>query len=87
MTDPTPSKPSVGSPPWRGWSGPRRSQGSGGSYKSQSDSGPPGFFGAGDLVQGLDQISVAMGHGALAATRAHNWLREQGRHTLQQRHY
>ena len=38
---------------------------------------------AGDVVQGLDQISVAMGQGALAATRAHNWLREQDRHTLQ----
>lgn len=35
------------------------------------------------LVRGLDQISVAMGQGALAATRAHNWLREQDRHTLQ----
>jgi thioredoxin reductase (NADPH) len=35
----------------------------------------PGVFCAGDLVDGLDQISVAMGQGALAATRAHNWLR------------
>jgi thioredoxin reductase (NADPH) len=40
------------------------------------DSGIPGFFAAGDVIDGLDQISVAMGHGALAATRAHNWLRE-----------
>jgi thioredoxin reductase (NADPH) len=36
----------------------------------------PGLWCAGDLVEGLDQISVAMGHGAFAATRAHNWLRE-----------
>lgn len=36
----------------------------------------PGLFAAGDVVEGLDQISVAMGHGAIAATRAHNWLRE-----------
>lgn len=50
---------------------------------SEKDSGVPGFFAAGDVVEGLDQISVAMGHGALAATKAHNWLREQDRHTLQ----
>jgi thioredoxin reductase (NADPH) len=36
-----------------------------------------GVFCAGDLVEGLDQISVAMGQGAVAATRAHNWLRDQ----------
>lgn len=36
----------------------------------------PGLYCAGDLVEGLDQISVAMGHGAVAATKAHNWLRE-----------
>lgn len=48
-----------------------------------ADSGIPGFFAAGDVVEGLDQISVAMGHGALAATKAHNWLREQDGHTLQ----
>ncbi|HET8691156.1 MAG TPA: NAD(P)/FAD-dependent oxidoreductase [Steroidobacteraceae bacterium] len=34
----------------------------------------PGVYCAGDVVEGLDQISVAMGQGALAATRAHNWL-------------
>lgn len=50
---------------------------------SVKDSGVPGFFAAGDVVAGLDQISVAMGHGAMAATNAHNWLREQDRHTLQ----
>jgi thioredoxin reductase (NADPH) len=47
------------------------------------DSGVPGFFAAGDVVEGLDQISVAMGHGALAATKAHNWLRDQDHHSLQ----
>jgi thioredoxin reductase (NADPH) len=42
----------------------------------------PGFYAAGDVVEGLDQISVASGHGAIAATKAHNWLREQDSHTL-----
>lgn len=36
----------------------------------------PGLWCAGDILDGLDQISVAMGHGALAATKAHNWLRD-----------
>lgn len=48
-----------------------------------ADSGVPGVFAAGDVVEGLDQISVAMGHGAIAATKAHNWLREQDHDTLQ----
>ena len=43
----------------------------------------PGLYCAGDIVDGLDQISVAMGHGAIAATKAHNWLRAQDAHTLQ----
>lgn len=42
----------------------------------------PGLFCAGDIVEGLDQISVAMGHGAIAATRAHNWLRSQDGETV-----
>ncbi|WP_255500079.1 NAD(P)/FAD-dependent oxidoreductase [Brevundimonas sp. P7753] len=46
------------------------------------DSRAAGVFAAGDLVEGLDQVSVAMGHGAVAATRAHNWLREQAQVTL-----
>jgi thioredoxin reductase (NADPH) len=46
-------------------------------------SGVPGFFAAGDVVEGLDQISVAMGHGAMAATNAHNWLRAQDAEALQ----
>ncbi|WP_292033932.1 MULTISPECIES: NAD(P)/FAD-dependent oxidoreductase [unclassified Brevundimonas] len=49
---------------------------------SAFDSPVKGVFAAGDLVEGLDQISVAMGHGAVAATRAHNWLRAQDRSTL-----
>jgi thioredoxin reductase (NADPH) len=35
----------------------------------------PGLYCVGDIVDGLDQVSVAMGHGAIAATRAHNYLR------------
>lgn len=52
---------------------------------SPKETSVPGLFAAGDVVEGLDQISVAMGHGALAATSAHNWLREQDRQTLQAR--
>jgi thioredoxin reductase (NADPH) len=37
----------------------------------------PGFFASGDIVRGLDQISVAMGHGAIAATQVHSFLRER----------
>lgn len=44
----------------------------------------PGVYAAGDIVAGLDQISVAIGHGALAATRAHNWLRERDGETVEQ---
>ena len=46
------------------------------------DSGVPGLWVAGDVLEGLDQVSVAIGHGAIAATRAHNWLREQDGETL-----
>jgi len=35
----------------------------------------PGLYSAGDIVEGLDQIAVAMAHGAIASTKAHNWLR------------
>lgn len=42
----------------------------------------PGLYAAGDVVDGLDQISVAMGHGAIAATRAHSHLRELDGHVL-----
>ena len=43
----------------------------------------PGLYAAGDVVDGLDQISVAAGHGAVAATRAHNFLRAQDGMVLQ----
>ena len=35
----------------------------------------PGVFAAGDIVRGLNQISVAMGEAAIAATAIHNLLR------------
>ena len=41
-----------------------------------------GLFAAGNVLSGLDQISVAAGQGATAATRLHNWLRAQQRHIL-----
>lgn len=41
-----------------------------------------GLYSAGDIVEGLDQIAVAMAHGAIAATKAHNWLRERDGETL-----
>ena len=37
---------------------------------------PEGLYAAGDIVAALDQISVAMGHGAIAATAMHNDLRK-----------
>ncbi len=39
--------------------------------------GLTGLYAAGDVVAGLDQISVAMGHAAIAATAIHNDLRER----------
>lgn len=36
-----------------------------------------GVYAAGDIVMALDQISVAMGHAAVAATAMHNDLRER----------
>jgi thioredoxin reductase (NADPH) len=36
-----------------------------------------GAFAAGDVVHALDQIAVAFGHAAIAATAMHNLLREQ----------
>jgi thioredoxin reductase (NADPH) len=36
----------------------------------------PGVYVAGDVVEALDQISVAMGHAAIAATAIHNRLRK-----------
>lgn len=43
---------------------------------SRQETSVPGLFAAGDIVHSLDQISVAMGHAALAATSIHNLLRE-----------
>lgn len=43
----------------------------------------PGLFCAGDLVDGLDQVTVAIGHGAIAATKAHNWLRHLDGETVE----
>lgn len=44
--------------------------------------GAPGLYAAGDVVEALNQISVAVGHGAIAATKAHNDLREADGHVL-----
>ena len=43
----------------------------------------PGFYAAGDIVEGLDQISVAMGTGARAAVAIHNDLRQSDGQTLE----
>lgn len=51
-------------------------------FKAYSDGRLPGVYAAGDVVAGLDQISVAIGQGAMAATRLHNWLREQEGHVM-----
>lgn len=45
----------------------------------------PGVYGAGDVLEGLDQISTATGHGAAAATRLHNWLRTREGHVMSDR--
>ena len=37
----------------------------------------PGIYAAGDVVLGLDQISVAVGEAAIAATAIHNSLRDE----------
>jgi len=36
-----------------------------------------GVYAAGDIVRSLDQISVAMGHAAIAAAALHNDLRQK----------
>jgi thioredoxin reductase (NADPH) len=51
-------------------------------FNAYSDGLLPGVYAAGDVVAGLDQISVAVGQGAMAATRLHNWLREQEGHVM-----
>ncbi len=39
---------------------------------SHNRTGVPGLYAAGDLVRGLNQVVVAMGHAAIAATAIHN---------------
>jgi thioredoxin reductase (NADPH) len=51
-------------------------------FAAFSDGLLPGVYAAGDVVAGLDQISVATGQAAMAATRLHNWLREQEGHVM-----
>jgi thioredoxin reductase (NADPH) len=51
-------------------------------FYSFSDGLLPGLYAAGDVVAGLDQISLATGQGAMAATRLHNWLRETEGHQM-----
>ncbi|TFG13197.1 FAD-binding protein [Candidatus Thorarchaeota archaeon] len=41
----------------------------------------PGFFAAGDVVQGMKQIAVAVGHGAIAADSAYTYIRDEKRET------
>ncbi|MBE1526899.1 thioredoxin reductase (NADPH) [Sphingopyxis sp. OAS728] len=55
-------------------------------FAAFSDGLLPGLYAAGDLLEGLDQISTAMGQGAMAATRLHNWLRERDGHILAAQH-
>jgi len=51
-------------------------------FDAFSDGLLPGVYAAGDVVEGLDQISVAVGQGAMAATRLHNWLRDVDGHVM-----
>lgn len=51
-------------------------------FNAFSDGLFPGVYAAGDVVEGLDQISMAMGQGAMAATRLHNWLRDVDGHVM-----
>jgi thioredoxin reductase (NADPH) len=39
----------------------------------------PGLYAAGDVVDALNQVNVAIGHAAVAATDIHRYLREQDR--------
>jgi thioredoxin reductase (NADPH) len=44
----------------------------------------PGIHAAGDVVNELNQIAVAAGHAAIAATDIHNTLREEDGETAPQ---
>ena len=46
----------------------------------------PGFYAIGDVVEGLDQICVATGHAAIAATAIHNDLLERDYQTSVEAH-
>ncbi|HYD33602.1 MAG TPA: FAD-dependent oxidoreductase, partial [Methylophilaceae bacterium] len=39
----------------------------------------PGLYAAGDVVDALNQVSVAIGHAAIAATDIHHYLRKSAR--------
>jgi len=45
--------------------------------QAHQETAVPGLYAAGDVVRGLNQISVAEAEAAIAATAMHNWLREQ----------
>lgn len=45
--------------------------------QAHQETAVPGLYAAGDVVRGLNQISVAQAEAAIAATAMHNWLREQ----------
>lgn len=49
---------------------------------SKQRSSVAGIYAAGDIVMSLDQISVAMGHAAIAATTLHNDLRQRDGRSL-----
>jgi thioredoxin reductase (NADPH) len=42
----------------------------------------PGLYAAGDVVNEINQIAVAFGHAAVAATDMHNYLSDADRHWL-----
>jgi thioredoxin reductase (NADPH) len=44
--------------------------------------GIPGLYAAGDVVSALDQLAVAVGHGAIAATAIHHRLPERAAQAL-----
>ncbi|MBX7249767.1 MAG: NAD(P)/FAD-dependent oxidoreductase [Caulobacteraceae bacterium] len=47
--------------------------------QAHQETAVPGLYAAGDVVRGLNQISVAQAEAAIAATAMHNFLRDQGR--------
>jgi thioredoxin reductase (NADPH) len=46
--------------------------------QAHQETAVPGLYAAGDVVRGLNQISVAQAEAAIAATAMHNFLRDQG---------